>query len=131
MSLLRRALAGAGLSIVVLAGMLATPAVAQSASASGAVYVLGNQVAGTRVLVYERAARGTLTPAGSVDAGGIGTGAGLGSQGAIVLDGAGRYLYAVNAGSNTIASFRVRPDGLERVDVVPSGGTMPTSITVH
>jgi 6-phosphogluconolactonase (cycloisomerase 2 family) len=83
------------------------------------------------VLVFDRSADGSLTPAAAVDAGGVGTGAGLGSQGAVVADDAGRFVYAVNAGSNSIASFRVVAGGLERVDVVSSGGTTPTSITVH
>lgn len=49
----------------------------------------------------------------------------------MVLDGAGRRLYAVNAGSGSISSFRVTGDGLELIDVVGSGGTTPTSLTVH
>jgi 6-phosphogluconolactonase (cycloisomerase 2 family) len=131
MSLSRRAFALVTTPLAALAGLTLAPTAASAQHAPGAVYVLSNQTAGNRVLVFDRAADGSLSPAGSVEAGGTGTGGGLGSQGAIVVDDAGRYVYAVNAGSNTIASFRVHPDGLERVDVVPSGGTMPTSITVH
>jgi 6-phosphogluconolactonase len=41
-----------------------------------------------------------------------------------------RWLFAVNAGSNSISSFRIRPgQRLELVDTVPSGGSMPTSVT--
>jgi len=131
MSLLRRAL---GVSVAVLAGIASVstaPDVAGASPGPGSVYVLSNQQAGNRVLVFERAPDGTLAAAGSVDAGGVGTGGGLGSQGAIVTDASGRYVYAVNAGSNSVAAFRVTTTGLTRTDVVASGGAMPTSLTVH
>jgi 6-phosphogluconolactonase len=131
MSVSRRALALLATPLAAMAGVALASSAEAAPPSPGAVYVLSNQPAGNRVLIFERAADGTLTPAGSVDAGGAGTGGGLGSQGAIVADQSGSYVYAVNAGSNTIASFRVRADGLERVDVVPSGGAMPTSVTVH
>src|SRR3989449_7163927 len=50
----------------------------------GAVYTLTNQVAGNAVAVFTRGADGRLTSAGTVATGGTGTGAGLGSQGAVV-----------------------------------------------
>lgn len=131
MSPIRRALALVAAATAALVGLSLVPAVVHAATPRNAVYVLSNQPAGNRVLVFHRAADGTLAQAGSVDAGGIGTGGGLGSQGAIVVDDAGQYLYAVNAGSSSIASFHITPDGLERVDVIASGGTMPTSLTVH
>ena len=40
-------------------------------------------------------------------------------------------MFAVNAGSNTISSFRATPGGLKLVSVKPSGGKFPNSITVH
>lgn len=98
---------------------------------AGAVYVLSNAPDGNAVLAWKRAADGTLTPAGSYPTGGLGTGGGLGSQGALILSENGRWLFAVDAGSNEISSFRVRPDGLRLVERVPSGGTMPTSLTLH
>ena len=39
--------------------------------------------------------------------GGLGTGAGLGSQGALAFSDNGRWLFAVNAGSNDISAFAV------------------------
>lgn len=131
MSLIRRALVAIAATSVTVAGASVAPAVAGATADPGAVYVLSNQPSGNHVLVYERGADGTLTATDSVDAGGVGTGGGLGSQGAVITDAAGRYVYAVNAGSNTIASFRVTRDGLARTDVVQSGGIMPTSLTVH
>jgi 6-phosphogluconolactonase (cycloisomerase 2 family) len=99
--------------------------------AAGAVYALTNAPAGNAVVVWNRGADGSLTPAGSYATGGQGSGAGLGSQGALILSQNNRWLFAVNAGSNDISIFRVSDDGLTLVDRAPSGGTLPTSLTVH
>jgi 6-phosphogluconolactonase (cycloisomerase 2 family) len=128
MSLLRRALAA---TAALTAPMALAALPASAAPTPGAVYVLGNQAAGNTVLAFARAADGSLVPAGSFATGGLGAGSGLGSQGALVLDESSRHLYAVNAGSDSISSFRVRPDGLQLVDTVASGGVRPISITVH
>ncbi len=101
------------------------------ASSADAVYVLSNQAAGNSVVAYDRAADGTLTLDGSYPTGGLGTGAGLGSQGAIVVDDSGRHVYAVNAGSDTITSFDVTSSGLRRSSTVSSGGDVPISISVE
>src|SRR5438094_943203 len=50
-----------------------------------AVYTLTNQVAGSAVAVFNRAADGTLSAAGTIATGGTGTGGSLGSQGAVAL----------------------------------------------
>src|SRR6266850_6942887 len=95
-----------------------------------AVYTITNQVAGNAVAVFARAADGTLTPAGSFATGGTGTGAGLGSQGAVTLSDDGRLLFAVNAGSNDVSVFQVGPQELSLLSRTPSGGTLPISVTV-
>jgi 6-phosphogluconolactonase len=110
------------------AGTGAAPPVSASADAPGAVYTLTNAPSGNAVLVFARSGNGSLSPAGSFATGGTGTGSGLGSQGAVIVSDDGRLLFAVNAGSNTISSFRIRPGGLELVGTEPSGGTMPTSL---
>jgi 6-phosphogluconolactonase len=99
-----------------------------AADAPGAVYVLTNAPAGNAVLVYNRGGDGSLTPAGSYATGGAGSGAGLGSQGAVIVSDDQRLLFAVNAGSNSVSSFRIRPSGLELVDTTSSGGTLPISV---
>ena len=71
--------------------------------------MLSNQPAGNAVLRFDRGRDGSLVQSGSYPTGGTGTGGGLGSQGAVTLDDTGRYLYAVNPGSATVTSFRVRP----------------------
>ncbi|MBK9713865.1 MAG: beta-propeller fold lactonase family protein [Kouleothrix sp.] len=97
----------------------------------GAVYALTNAAGGNAVVVWSRSSDGTLTPAGSYATGGAGIAAGLGSQGAIVLSQNHQWLFAVNAGSNDISSFRVDRDGLTLADRVASGGARPTSLTVY
>ena len=95
-----------------------------------AVYTLTNQVSGNAVAVFARSGDGTLTAAGTFATGGAGTGAGLGSQGAVTLSDDGRLLFAVNAGSNDVSVFQVDPQGLSLVSRTPSGGTLPISVTV-
>ena len=97
----------------------------------GTVYTLTNQVAGNSVAVFTRAADGTLSAAGIVATGGTGTGAGLGSQGAVALSDDGRWLFAVNAGSNDVSVFSVGPAGLALASRTASGGTLPISLSVH
>ena len=108
-----------------------SPSLSQSGSDVGAVYTQSNSAAGNAVIVFGRSADGALTPAGSFATLGNGTGAGLGSQGAVTLSDDGEFLFAVNAASNTITSFAVDGTSLTRVSTVPSGGTLPISITVH
>ncbi|MEO5818137.1 MAG: beta-propeller fold lactonase family protein [Gemmatimonadaceae bacterium] len=99
-------------------------------AAHGAVYTMSNDASANAVLAFTRHADGTLGPAVAFSTGGAGTGAGLGSQGSLVLDADARLLFAVNAGSNEISSFRVNGAGLTQADKVPSGGTQPISITI-
>src|SRR6202008_2665209 len=98
---------------------------------AGSVYTLTNALAGNSVAVFDRADDGTLTPDGTFATGGTGTGANLGSQGAVILSDSGRELFAVNAGSNSISYFKVQHDGLNLEDTVGSGGARPISLTLH
>lgn len=124
-------------TLVLGASLLATLALAAGANASssdnspGAVYTLTNSPAGNAVVAFGRAADGTLAPQGTFPTGGTGSGTGLGSQGSLVLSDDGRQLFAVNAGSDSISLFAVRPDGLALEATVPSGGSRPISITVR
>lgn len=95
-----------------------------------AVYTLTNQAAGNTVAVFDRSADGSLSAAGEVPTGGLGSGGGLGNQGALALDDGRRFLFVVNAGSNDVSAFRIRPGGLTLVDRVGSGGVLPISVTV-
>jgi 6-phosphogluconolactonase (cycloisomerase 2 family) len=95
------------------------------------VFTLSNDAGGNAVVVFDRAADGTLTPAGSVATGGLGSGAGLGSQGSLVLSDDGRVLLAVNAGSDELSAFAVSGSGIALTDVANTGGDLPISVTIH
>jgi 6-phosphogluconolactonase (cycloisomerase 2 family) len=97
----------------------------------GAAYSISNAASGNELLVYSRSADGSLTPAGSVPAGGLGTGAGLASQGAVVLTRDGHTIVAVNPGSNSVAAFAVDASGPHLLNTAPSGGIRPVSVEVR
>lgn len=95
----------------------------------GAVYTMSNAAGGNTVMVFDRDEVGRLTPGGEFDTGGLGTGAGLGNQNAVILDPADRWLFVVNPGSNDISVFAVTDTGLSMIDRQPSGGQRPVSLT--
>jgi hypothetical protein len=102
----------------------------------GHVYVNDNTGGVNSIAGFDRHADGTLTPmpGSPFQAGGVGTGKGIASQGALQLSSDGRYLLAVDAGSNEISVLRIKPGGsLEPVGGGPvsSGGANPVSIAVH
>jgi 6-phosphogluconolactonase len=105
--------------------------VASAKRAAGAVYTLSNDAAANTVVIFDRAADGTLSPAGSVATGGLGSGGGLGSQGALVLSDDGRWLVGVNAESDDVSVFAVKAGRQRLTDVEPSGGDSPISVTIH
>ena len=110
-------------------GMLAGPAAAMAHD--GALYTQTNDPAGNVVQWFDRAADGSLNPGGTVDTGGAGLAALGGRQGAVELSDSGRTVYAVNAGSDTVTTFRAKHGGLVRRAIVPSGGVAPTSVDEH
>jgi len=119
---------------VLCAGLLlavGTAGAANKQHSSGSVYTLTNSPAGNAVAVFERANDGTLTSNGTYPTGGAGTGSNLGSQGAVILSEDGHYLFAVNAGSNSISQFKVKHDGLQWRATVSSGGATPISLALH
>jgi DNA-binding beta-propeller fold protein YncE len=115
----------------------ATAASASTASTStvvGYTYLDGNTATVNTIDGFARHADGSVTPlAGSpFAAGGAGLGTGLASQGAIQATADGRYLLAVDAGSNQISVLRITAGGVP-VPVgqpVSSGGIKPVSVAV-
>ena len=97
----------------------------------GRIYTLSNESSGNHIIMFSRSTNGTLTWEAAIATGGVGTGTGLGSQGAITLSQDNKYIIAVNAGSNSISSFTVSPSGLSWASTVASGGIMPISVTIH
>jgi 6-phosphogluconolactonase len=128
-----------GLILLGLAAAAATVAVPTSASAStvtspvvGYTYVDGNTAPANTIDGFARHADGSLTPlAGSpFTAGGAGLGSGLASQGAIQVTADGRYLLAVDAGSNQVSVLRITANGVPVLvgQPVSSGGITPVSV---
>ncbi len=117
--------------LLAASGLLAPmlPAAGQATSfAPGAVYTQTNESTGNRVAVFERALDGVIQLAGYVPTGGTGTDMGLGNQGAVTLSDDERFLFVTNAGSSDLSVFRVLEDGLELLQVVPTGGQGPVSV---
>jgi 6-phosphogluconolactonase len=107
----------------------------QSSPVVGHVYVNDNTAPANTIAGFDRHADGTLTPIpGSPFAtGGVGTGAVIGSQGALQLTAGGRVLLAVDPGSNDISELLVGRDGrLLQLpgQTTPSQGNEPVSIAV-
>ena len=102
----------------------------------GHVYVNDNTAPVNTVASFDRHADGTLTamPGSPFAVGGAGTGHPDASQGSLQLSADGRYLLAVDAGSNQISVLRIKHDGsLQPAGKSPvsSGGVAPVSIGVH
>ncbi len=134
-----RLLSGMSLPFALLAAGLAGPAVGSASADSparvaGHVYINDNTAGTNTIAAFDRHADGSLTPVdGSpFPAGGAGSGKGLASQGAVQVTDNGRYLLAVDPGSNQVSALRIEHDGsLRLVSVASSGGALPDSVTVH
>lgn len=98
---------------------------------SGAVYTMTNAAGPNNVVVYDRACDGSLKSPRMVPTMGTGSGAGLGSQGAVVLSPDNRWLLVVNAGSNDVSTFQLEGAALNFMGKFPSGGQKPISVTIH
>ena len=102
--------------------------------ATGYTYVNDNTATANTIAGFQRNADGSLTPlpGSPFNAGGAGNGAGLASQGAIQATSDGRYLVAVDAGSNQISVLRVTEDGVPVLvgDPISSGGINPVSVAI-
>jgi 6-phosphogluconolactonase len=133
------------LGIAVAALALTTPALASAAQLqqSGpkkvnyhAVYTTTNDPAGNSVVVFTRAANGTLTQRKVVSTGGKGIASTapfgfpiVDSSGSVNLTPDGKLLFVVNAGDNSVSSFRITASGPKLVSHVSSHGKLPISLT--
>jgi 6-phosphogluconolactonase len=130
----------------ILAVMIALATVTAAAPASAApssspvvghVYIDDNNNSGVNTIGgFDRHADGTLTPmpGSPFVAGGLGSRTTTISQGALQLSSDGRFLLAVDRGSNQISVLRIDSDGsLELVGGGPvsSNGVNPVSIAVY
>ncbi|HTT31005.1 MAG TPA: beta-propeller fold lactonase family protein [Solirubrobacteraceae bacterium] len=103
-----------------------------------AVYTASNDPNGNAVIVYSRNANGTITQTGSVPTGGTGIASEppfgfpiVDSSGSMNLTPDGHLLFVVNAGDNSVSSFRITSSGPKLVSHVSSGGILPISLTTH
>jgi 6-phosphogluconolactonase len=133
----RKWLAAGGSLLAASIGLFGAAGAANASTASpvtGYTYVDGNTATANTIDGFARHADGSLTPlAGSpFAAGGAGLGTGLASQGAIQATQDGRYLLAVDAGSNQISVLRVTAGGVPVLvgQPVSSGGIKPVSVAV-
>ena len=144
MRLFRRIIAASGLLGLGVAGSVAAGGSATAFAGAdwhggchrcGYVYVNDNTTGTNTIAGFFRHRDGSLTPlpGSPFPAEGAGTGSGIGSQGALQQSSDGRYLLAVDAGSNQISVLKIGSGGgLSLVaSPVSSGGTMPVSIAVH
>jgi 6-phosphogluconolactonase (cycloisomerase 2 family) len=123
--------------LVALAAALIGAQASHAGDSKGVVFVQTNQPGGNEIAVYDQAADGTLTAAGTFATGGNG-GTALGaasdhlaSQSSLAYDPGHKQLIAVNSGSDTVSAFRVSGDELTLENVLPSGGQFPASVGVH
>lgn len=109
-----------------------------------AVYALTNDGFNNEVILYHRSEDGTLSRKRRFATGGSGSGVFESSTGMLILGsafgqsspvnlgGGSDLLFAANAGSDSISVFRVRDNGgLNLIEVQPSGGERPISLTVR
>ena len=125
---------GLALPAIGAALIAAAPAAASNSPIVGHVYVNDNTAGTNTVAAFYRHADGTLTPlpGSPFAAGGAGSGGGLASQGAIQVTSNGRYLLAVDAGSNQVSVLRIKPSGALKVArTISSGGVKPVSVAEH
>ncbi len=123
-------------AICVVGGAAASAGGVHGSAVVGHVYVNDNTAPINTIAGFDRHADGSLTPMrdSPFAVGGAGSGHPDASQGSLQLSGDGRYLLAVDAGSNQISVARIKPDGaLQPVEGSPvgSGGVDPVSIAVH
>jgi 6-phosphogluconolactonase (cycloisomerase 2 family) len=101
-----------------------------------AVFLATNATTGNSIGVFSRGRDGRLQAVRHYLTGGLGASlAGavvdpLASQGALTYDARNRLLYAVNGGSSTLTVFAVDGLKLKRVQVLDTGGALPTSVAV-
>jgi DNA-binding beta-propeller fold protein YncE len=95
----------------------------------GVVLTLSNNASANTIISFERHRDGTLSRGRIFGTHGKGTGAGLGSQGAISISKDGKYVIVVNAGSNSICLFKKTDQDLQFLAVENSGGVAPVSVT--
>jgi 6-phosphogluconolactonase (cycloisomerase 2 family) len=126
----RRAVVSIALGLIVT-GLAAAPASAHGGrpDTNHRIFQATNDPAGNAIQVFDQEPDGSFVAGDLVATGGLGSGASLGSQGAVIRS--GKLLLVVNAGDDTVSSLRITRDGVTLSDVESSGGVRPVSVTVN
>lgn len=96
------------------------------------LFTESNATGTNEILAFKIHNNGSLQKKWTAASGGAGTGVPLGSQGAIVLDKDGEWLFAVNAAANSVSSFEVKQNGkLTLAHTISSMGQIPVSLALH
>ncbi len=98
------------------------------------VYAMTNDATKNEVFAFARGHDGTFHSTGSFATGGRGSGGitdPLESQGSLTISQDHRLLFAANAGSGTVSSFRIERDRLVWADQQPTDGAEPVSVAQH
>lgn len=115
-----------------LGAALFSAASALTSAHAGTLFTETNAVEGNEILAIDTDdSSGRMLGVKRYASGGFGSGGGLGSQAAVTLDQSGRYLLAVNAGSDSLSVFRVGEHHLVLTDVEDTLGTRPISVATH
>lgn len=124
------------LAIALVIGAFTTNMYAGNANRSGgnSIFVLTNSNTQNEVLTYQPDGNGQFVLRTSVATGGRGSGGEndpLQSQGSLTLSGDHTLLFAVNAASGTVSSFRVLNGLPFLADQESSGGAFPIAVAEH
>ncbi len=119
-----------GLQTLIVAGIAASM-IPASAIADHQVISLSNQTSGNSLQIFSVNKDGSLTAKGTVPTGGIGTGGGLGSQGAVAFDSESELIAAVNAGDNTVSLLSAHHNDVKFITRFSSMGFRPVSVTLR
>jgi 6-phosphogluconolactonase len=132
-------------AVVIVAAFLATASLAEEPRDSKRVYLMTNDEQNNTIIIFERAGDGTLSRSQEISTGGRGAGFGtlpaflppapgpnpLQSQDSVISTEDGRFILAVNAGSNELSVMAVTSEGLRLVSKVLTGGIFPVSVAIH
>lgn len=77
----------------------------------GYVFTMSNSNTSNELIQYEIEDNGSLEPEAVIKTGGAGSGGNLASQGAVTLSTDKKFLFAVNAGTNSVSSFIISSNG--------------------
>lgn len=120
---------GTALLLLAMAGMARGVHAQGAPAAPGVVFAMTNLASDNRIVAFRRAADGGLAAVGSVSTGGLGIGTDLDTQGGLRLSADGRFLYAVNAGSDDVTVFAVNGTDLTPIQKIHVGDE-PVSLTL-